>query len=240
MVKACQADGKERIEDNMNKDDLLKIIRKIVKEEVSTQCKQIIYEEMNKQMARLLAEVLKGGSPTRIVEQPKPVVGADETIGDPRLITESAKRVTPPTRIPRKFTGIPEIDAAMNATVPDLPKDDSLLDSVVNGAGSTGKIGDTESLNLTTFLNPSPEEVEVDMSSKMNMIKSLVGTSTDHQPKPSALDIPDSINPLAGVFKSDFRSKMKSINKIADGMRGSLMPPPSIDPNEWRQLDSEQ
>lgn len=231
----------------MKAQELVDLIHRLVKEEITKQKKMIIsetlsqsksmmQEEMNKQMTRLLAEVLRS-SPSN-----GSTATIQETRNSPSLIQESARSVHPQSvpRQPRKFTGIPEIDAALNNTVADLPKESVSVEEI-NDTRYTpvNKIGDTEPMSFASMMQPSQPEINIDMSSKMNMLKSIVGTNPQPQ-IPSALDVPDSINPLSSVFKRDFRSVMKNIDNIKSNMRsGGGLPMPQVDPNEWRQLDSQ-
>jgi hypothetical protein len=136
-------------------------------------------------------------------------------------------------------TGNPTLDELLSQTIADIPPEQGFQvanqDDVM---GELKRIGDTERLNFSDMFQPKPAEITIDNSSKMNMLKSIVGAG-NNMDIPSALDVPDSINPIGGALKKDFRSMMKSIDRIKDGMRGGgMMPMPQIDPNEWRKLDN--
>jgi len=186
---------------------LASVIKKLVKEEVRKQVKSVVTEEMNNQMTKLLAEVLRGGTPTT------------------QHLNESVAPVAPVHRAPPKpkpnvKTGNPLLDEALNNTEGGIIHESG--GESVSLMGEITRIGESEGIDVAEFLKPKVREFEIDKSSNLNMLKSIVGAGSAEE-MPSVLDVPDEINPLASVFKQDFRAKMKVINDKAKNMSpGSL------------------
>ena len=195
----------------MKKTEFVNIIRKFIKEEVNRQVKQVVSEEMNKQMAVLLGEVIRKGSPT---------ISTPDT---PRPLNESVAAVkpAPPQKArPKLNTGNPMLDEALNSTEGGIIHEGG--DNGVSMMGELEKIGQDEGIDLSEFMKPKTKEVELDTSSNMNMLKSIVSAGSAEE-IPSVLDVPDEINPLAGAFKQDFRAKMKAINEKAKNVSGASL-----------------
>ena len=210
----------------MKKTEFVNIIRKFIKEEVARQVKRVVSEEMNKQMAVILGEVFRKGPPT-IQSTPEPVS---------KPLNESVAAVRAPVKQkPKINTGNPMLDEALNSTEGGIIPEGG--HGGVSLMSELEKIGQDEGIDLAEFLKPKTKEIELDTSSNMNMLKSIVGAGSGEE-IPSVLDVPDSINPLAGVMKQDFRAKMKAINEKAKNVSGGSlaamvgsMPGPSI-PNK--------
>jgi hypothetical protein len=191
----------------MKKTDFVNVIRKLVRDEVQKIVKPLIVEEMNKQMARLLAEVI----------QNKPSTASGNN-GHSSVIVETPQ---PKPNRPMLRTGNSALDEALNSTngriVPEgNPGGVSMLSEI-------SKIGESEGIDIAEFLKPKPREFEIDNSSNLNMLKSIVGAGSVEE-VPSVLDLPDEINPLASVMKQDFRSKMRAINEKAKSVSsGNLL-----------------
>lgn len=189
----------------MKKNELVTIIRKFIKEEVTRQVKQVVSEEMNKQMATILGEVIRKGP---AISSAHPL---NESVAPVNVVT--------PAR-PVIRTNNPLLDEAINSTTGKIgaaPGGNkvSLLNEIT-------KIGESEGVDIAEFLKPKTKEVELDTSSNLNMLKSIVSAGSAEE-MPSVLDVPDEINPLAGVFKQDFRSKMRAVNEKAKNLGGGSL-----------------
>jgi predicted metal-dependent peptidase len=229
--------------------ELVTVIKKFVRDEVrkqvdesKKQIKSIVTEEMNNQMTKLLAEVIRGGAH----QQQPPAPTTSRSQGMPQPLNEHVMMTAPqPQQVRGKThqfnkTGNPALDAILSQTVSDITPDSVPIGEI--GDSSTmeelRKIGDTEKVNFQEMFAPRAAEVVIDKSSNINMLKSLVSAGSNMD-TPSALDVPENINPIGQALKKDFRSMMKNIDGIKDRMRSGPMAMPQIDPNEWRRLDAE-
>lgn len=171
----------------MKPSDLIKVLKKIVREEV----KRTVTEEVNKSMAKLLAEIInnKKGDVINDARPRKEEVSVDKQV---------------------KYSINPKLNEVLNRTVSDLRHNDresGLSSPRVSLSDMFDKIGDG-GINDELPSNKIP----LDGSSKINMLKSMVGESTGPAQN-SILDVA-SETPLANTFKKDFRSMMKKIDSI--------------------------
>ena len=216
---------------------LASVIKKLVKEEVRKQVKSVVTEEMNNQMTKLLAEVIRGGAghAQPQVQQPQ----ARQPLNEHVVAHQSAPDSQTVRGRTHQFnkTGNPALDAILSQTISDIiPESAPIGES--DEMAELRKIGDTEKVDFRELFAPKPVEIVIDKSSNMNMLRSLVGAGTNMD-TPSALDVPEEINPIGQTLKRDFRSMMKNIDGIKDRMRSGPMAIPQIDPDEWRKLDAE-
>lgn len=183
----------------MKAEDLIRVLRKIIKEEVQ----KTVVQEVNKSMTRLLAEVISNRDHNRYLNE--------------RTYKSKEADHTPEPPPQKHFVKDKRLNEVLNATVGDLSSRESL----------TGIRG--PKVSLTDMFNKidsnedvvTPQEQKIDMSSKMNMIKSIVSPGPVMQ-QTSVLDTVSS-TPLAGVFKKDFRTMMKKIDKVQKNGGGGGM-----------------
>ena len=164
----------------MKAEDLIKVLRKMIKEEVQ----KAVAQEVNKSMAHILAEVIGNRDHNR-------------QLNERTTLTEAR---VPDSRPQRNFAKDKRLNDVLNATVPDLSSRET----------SGPKVSLTDMFNKIDSnedVITAPVEQKIDMSSRMNMIKSIVTPGPVTQ-QTSVLDIAAS-TPLAGVFKKDFRTMMK-------------------------------
>jgi hypothetical protein len=181
----------------MKKTDFINVIRKIVRDEI----KPLISEEITKQMAKLLSEVMRSNNPHHQLIEHTNNVGIAPT----------------PKKTAKFKTGNPNLDDALNNTSGGIiPEGGSGNVSIM---GELARIGESEKLDIHEFLKPKPREINIDNSSNLNMIKSIVSAGNADE-VPSVMDVPDEINPIAGVLKQDFRERMKLIESKAKSVGG--------------------
>lgn len=178
----------------MKAEDLIKVLRKMIKEEVQ----KAVAQEVNKSMAHILAEVIGSRDHNRQLNER----------------TELTEARVPDSRPQRNFAKDKRLNDVLNATVPDLSSRET----------SGPKVSLTDMFNKIDSnedVVTAPVEQKIDMSSRMNMIKSIVTPGPVAQ-QTSVLDIAAS-TPLAGVFKKDFRTMMKKIDKVQKNGGGGGM-----------------
>ena len=184
----------------MKAEDLIRVLRKMIKEEVQ----KAVAQEVNKSMTRLLAEVISNRDHNRFLNER----------------TYQSKEVdhTPEPPPQKHFVKDKRLNEVLNATIPDL----AVRESSVGMRGPKVSLTDMfNKIDSNEDVVTSPQEQKIDMSSKMNMIKSIVTTGPVMQ-QTSVLDVADS-TPLAGVFKKDFRTMMKKIDKVQKNGGGGGM-----------------
>lgn len=221
---------------------LASVIKKLVKEEVRKQVKSVVTEEMNNQMTKLLAEVIRGGAGHAQPQAQQPMARQPQPLNEHVMVAQQPAAPQPVRGRTHQFnkTGNPALDAILSQTVSDITPDAAIVGELGESdeMAELRKIGDTEKVDFREMFAPKPVEIVLDKSSNMNMLRSLVGAGTNMD-TPSALDVPEEINPIGQTLKRDFRSMMKNIDGIKDRMRSGPMAMPQIDPNEWRKLDAE-
>lgn len=207
------------------------VIKKLVREEIRREVKPIIVEEMNNQMTKLLAEVIRGGSHSApAVARPAPQQLNEHAMVQPQPARGKTHQFNK--------TGNPALDSILSQTVSDITPDAVPIGDESFEMSELRKIGDTENISFQEMFAPQPAEIVIDRSSNLNMLKSLVGAGNSMN-VPSALDVPTEINPIGQTLKRDFRSMMKNIDGIKGRMRSGPMAMPNIDPEEWRKVDAE-
>ena len=168
----------------MKTEDLVKLLRKLIKEEV----KRTVADEVNKSMARLLGEVIGNKSA-------KPVV------------TEQVE--APPAAPPkRRFnTNNPKLDAILNSTTNDLRERDAMAGVPDTGVSLAEGFDNVGAEQEPVYSTPEPE---IDTSTKIGMLKSIVTPGPVTQQRSVVDSAPAE---LQQVFKKDFRQLMKAMDK---------------------------
>lgn len=175
----------------MKPTDLIKVIRKLIKEEVQ----KTVAEEVNKSMAKILAEIINNKTANN------ELLSSNNTVSPQKTYTKN-----------------PKLNEALNQTMVELSQGKTSKKITEN---VSSRLSLTEAFDKidshSDIVRPDNGEVVLDTSSTINMLKSVVSTEPVGQ-QVSVLDTP---NPLSSVFKKDFRKIMKKIDeKKASGGSG--------------------
>lgn len=182
-------------------DDLKRVIRLLVKEEV----KKAVAEEVQKAMGKILVEIIKevkSGEASRVVEQ----VQEEPT---PEVIH---------TRNPRLNSVLAETARHSRP----LPRTDSLAEIM---GGDFEKIGQSQEMTYEEPYQPKnvPMFDKNSPSKNMDFLKQMVGDAPLVPQQKSVLDSAAVPDVLKGVFKKDFRKVMKKIDESAKGGGSGLI-----------------
>lgn len=184
MVPGFREDSLAKIiENNMKAEQLKKALNHLIKSEVA--------KAINSDLRAIIAEEINKSMAKLLVE----VIGPKNSPTEPQAPAPS-----------RVYTKNPRLDEALNSTVFNMKKSQSrapLPSSVVSLSDMFDKIDSPEEAI-------SAPAVEIDHSSKIGMLKSIVSTTPVAQ-QHSVLDTPNTV--LNSVLKKDFRSLMRKIDE---------------------------
>lgn len=180
----------------MKTEDLIKVLRKLIKEEVQ----KTVADEVNKSMARLLSEVINNRASTHTG---KSFVGEQV----------EQEQEAPPQK---QYAKNNRLNEALNSTVPDLRARDAKA-GFTSPRASLMDMFDKIEAPEEAYAQPQPQrpqDVVLDTSSKINMLKSIVSP----EPVGQQVSVLDHVaaTPIANVFKKDFRALMKKMDQQKD------------------------
>ena len=179
----------------MKIDELRKVIRKLIKQEV----REILPEEVSKAMGKVLVEMVREIK----ANNPSPAI-VEETVEEPTVASIIH------TKNPKLNSVLAE--TARNFRPLQKTLDAGLMELMEGGIEKTGA-------DFPAAVNEGSESHIEPPATKLDFLKQMVGQSSNNESQPSALDGGAEVPPaLKKVFKKDFRAVMKRIDEQKKGL----------------------
>jgi hypothetical protein len=217
----------------MKKNELKNLLKDIIQEEV----KKEVTEQMNKFMGGLLAEIInnnRNNNQSILTESKKTENSSPPAVA---VLDTDIQRKNMEKDISNKvYSKDPKINSILKETAIKALNnnsdrmEESYHSPLVGLDEEFSKIGDNDEKVYSTSIPQAVSKLpkEIDVSSRMNMLKSIVSTSPSSV-STSVVDIPGAVpTPLKNIFNRDFRKTMKIIDeKKKSGVDTSLFMPPT-------------